>query len=213
MKWLSIFTLFFFCLIYSGCSTIEKYGYFKPLDKNNTWNIEKNKEYEPYYDYTTHYYHSCDSISSIRINFTNTVKSLTIGPPLIPILPIPFIKNNTFQVSISIKTQNNTGISTFSQYIHITFNDSLIIKPYESILSNDQKEWDKNFHKSICDIQSTTNIFLWMLYRYDIKPNKIKKITICFDKELNDRFNSNYKDLILKRRNRLRYSGFFFPAS
>jgi hypothetical protein len=210
MKWLSIFTLFFLCLIYNGCSAIEKHAYFKPLDKNNNWNIEKNKKYEPYYNETTHYYNSCDSISAIQIRFTNTVKSLTVGPPLIPILPIPFIKNNKFYVYIFIKTQDDTDISTISKYIHISLNDS-IIEPSSSSLYNDQR-WLSSY-KFSCDKQSTTNNVLTITYRYDIKPNKVKKIIISFDKELNDRFNSNYKDLVLKKRNRLRYCGFFYIAS
>lgn len=199
MKSLLILILFFFSLINSGCSTIEKCGYFEPLDKNNNWTIEKNAAYKPYYSNTTHYYYCGDSLSSMRIGFTNTVGSLTIGLPLIPIFPIPVIKNKTFQVSIEIKTQNDTDISTISKYIHISFNDSLVMKPNKTYLSNELKEENNNF--------------LQILYHYNIKPNKIKKITIRFDEKLNDRLKFNYKALILKRQNRLRYSGFFFPAS
>jgi len=212
MKWLSIFTLFLLCLIHSGCSTIEKYGYFTPIDKNNDWSIEKNKKYQTYYDETTHYYNSCDSISSIRIGFTNTVKSLTVGPPLIPILPIPFIKNNRFYITISIKTHNDIDTSAILKYIHINLNDSLIVEPYNSTLHNSKKT-DLTFFKSTCDKQSTINNVLRISYRCDIKPNKVQKINISFDKKLNDRLDSNYKDLILKRKNRLRYCGFFFVAS
>jgi len=212
MKLLPILVLFLW-LINTGCSTIVKCAYLKPLDKDNNWIIQRNnKKPSGYLPFSTHYYHSCDSISSIRIEFTNLIQSLTFGPPLIPVIPLFFLKGGNYQISISIKTKNDTDVVAISKYIHIIFNDSLTIEPYDAILDNSQREWGEEFHKSICDNQSITNKLLWILYRYEIDPNKVKKITVCFDKELNRKLNSNFKDLRLKRKNRLRYYGFLFPT-
>ena len=203
----------FFLLASSGCSSIEQCIYLKPIEKNNNWIVQRNKHYRGSYDYVTHYYFACDSLSSIRVSFTNRVRPILAGPPIIPIFPMWSFKTETFLISISIKTYNDTDLVTLSKEIHIKINDSLSSFPYDIILDNSQKKWKEESHKSICDNQSKTNNYLRILYRYKVNPDKINNITISFDQAINKKLSSNYKSLNLKRGNRLHYNALFFPAS
>src|ERR1035437_7436060 len=96
----------FLLLATTGCSCMEKCIYLKPLEKNNNWIIQRNENYKGSYDYVTHYYYSCDSLSSISISFANRVRPVMVGPPLIPIFPMFGFKTVQFLISISIKTYN-----------------------------------------------------------------------------------------------------------
>lgn len=203
----------FLLLANTGCSCLEKCIYLTPIEKDNNWIIQRNADYKGSYDYVTHYYYSCDSLSSIRISFTNRVRPIMVGPPLIPIFPMFGFKTVTFLISISIKTYNDTDLLTLSKYIHIKINDSLSFFPYHIILDNTQKKWKEESYKSICDNQSKTNNYSRILYRYKGNPDIINNITISFDQAFNKRLRSNYKSLDLKRRNRLHYSAFFVPMS
>ena len=216
MMLMRLFKLFIFItmLTATGCSVIEKNLYFKPSDNNASWIVKRNKEYRTYYGKDTHYYYSCESSSSVRISFQNAYKSVLLGPPVLSILPIPFWKNHTFQISVSIKTSNNTDIVSLSRHLHFYFNDSLNTSvPFDVVLDNAQKEWNRDFNKSICDTLSKTSKFLWILLRFNINPNSVRNITMNFDDEFNKQLNSNYKPLSVLRKNRLHYCAFFFPAS
>jgi len=130
----------FLLLASTGCSSIEKCIYLKPIEKNNNWIVQRNKHYRGSYDFVTHYYYSCDSLSSIRVSFTNRVRPILIGPPIIPIFPMFSFKTETFQISISIKTYNDTDLVALSKGIHIKINDSLSFFPSPQLpMSNHPK--------------------------------------------------------------------------
>lgn len=200
-------------IVCAGCSSIEKCIYLKPIETNDNWIVHRNKHYRGYYDVVTHYYFACDSLCSIQVSFTNRVRPILIGPPIIPIFPMFSYKSETFQISISIKTYNDTDLVSVSRSIHIKINDSLKISPYETILDDSQRPWKEEFHNAICDNQSKTSKFLRIVYRYKLPPQKIKKLTISFDEDCNERFWPNFKPLNLLKKNRLHYNVLFFPSS
>lgn len=197
-------------LLCTSCSTIEVYNYYKPVDKQTAWKIEKNKDYTPGYNSVTHTYYSCDSLSSIRMDFTNTIKCVTIGPPLIPFIPGGFIKSRYFQASISIKTNNYQDLSEISKGIVIKFNDTLELKPFYAIIDTKTTPSQIEFHQSICDSYSNTNTIIWLLLRFDINPGDVKNLEVRFDNELNKQLRSNHQTLKMKSKRKWKYCPLFF---
>lgn len=203
----------FLLLANTGCSSVEKCIYLRPLKKNNNWIVERNKQYRGYYDYETHYYFSRDSLSTIRVSFTNRVRPILIGPPVIPIFPMFSHKTETFEISIYIRTFNDTDLVSLSKYIQIEINDELSFLPCDTILTTSPNKHNEESGNSISDKQLKTNKSVRIRFRYKIKPNEINNLTVSFDQGFNKKLKSNFKDLNLQRKNRLHYNALFFPNS
>lgn len=102
----------------------------------------KNKNYlhyfplkTPWQDWSTHQFYSCDSTSSISINFSNNPNYVLIGPPFIPIFPaIPIFDYARYKkelnalnltIRINIQTLDKEEIDSLINHIHFYFNESL----------------------------------------------------------------------------------------
>ena len=221
--------IFFILVLCAGCSVIDKSLFLKAIDKNNGWQMVKNKHYThnfpfkiPWDPWCSHQYYSCDSNSSLALYFSNLYyqnegrEFVSIGPPFFPIFPLSIIdrfsENSIFKVQIMVNTFNYDEIDSLISHITFVFNDTLRLLPYDTKITRSTKNKDNLYNGIVCN-KSRTNIFFSVFLKFKKSSFSLKKLSIDFDEEFNHQINSNYKKISLVRRNRYSYSPFILKLN
>lgn len=221
--------IFFILVLCAGCSVIDKSLFLKAIDKNNGWQMVKNKHYThnfpfkiPWDPWCSHQYYSCDSNSSLALYFSNLYyqnegrEFVSIGPPFFPIFPLSIIdrfsENSIFKVQIMVNTFNYDEIDSLISHITFVFNDTLCLLPYDTKITKNTKNSDNLYDGIVCN-KSHTNIFYSVSLKFKKSSFSLEKLSIDFGKEFNRQINSNYKKISLVRKNRYSYSPFILKLN
>lgn len=223
MRTFVIFTLLF--ILFTACSVVENAFYVKNTKRNSGWIRERDAKYQAYYrSFHTNSYQQNNNTDTIIINVTSSPRALFIGPPLIPIFPVFYIKgfNDGVYSDIHITSSKNLDIEQVLQHIRFTFNDTVRYTPEKRNLRKNggymedfdciqqvQATHEKNDFPVDHKVQKKSiTIGLY----FTMNPKKIRKIKIEFDDKIISQLSLNPKPLELKKRIHLQYTPFVYMA-
>jgi len=155
-------------------------------------------------------YYSCDSFNVMSVSCSGYIKPLLSGPPVVPVLPMFLIPYNRGAVNIRVvlKSNDSLDIEDVAKHLRFAFNDSVNYTAPVKIVAAGKNLVSKN---RLC-MGYTTEKYYTILYSFDVKFSKTKKMKIFFEKEFNAALKSNFQPLALKRSSKLSYWMFIIGA-
>ena len=188
-----IISVLFLCI---GCSVIDKSSYMKGTDHQNGWQKVKNINYTrnfpfriPWDPWSCYQYYSCDSCSSLALDFSNLYYSgsprefVSVGPPFLPLFPLSVFdripESSVFTVQLQIGTMNCHDIDSIVHHIHFVFNDTVQSFPFDIRITKGTGNISNLYNCTDCNNTPKSLCYIVRL-KFKKSSSKLRTLSVVF---------------------------------